>query len=273
MTYGKLLGSGELWVMVYQGVGPRLETCNKNGTRLELPGDGPVLPVRLPLWRMPGASREGRGFLLEAPKGGAQPQAGEEDEAPGGTNAGGETLKQASNLAVLTGEGAERRDEDDGQDAAEHAVRGPPAPAGFDGIAAGQHEEANGDGRNGHESEDLMDRRVQGRRGEGHPSWRIACWVLGEEPIDDEGQSLECPQDRIPRRARAAFEKDAPGEGGPDRDRAEDHKVELLDPSTRPQAECADGLLPGIVVGAGGPFDQIDRRKEEGTKCSTGQPH
>ena len=52
------------------------------------------------------------------------------------------------------------------------------------------------------------------------------------------------------------------GEHCEDDDYAENDEIDLLHQAARTQAECADGLLPGAVVGTGGTLDQIGDRKK-----------
>ena len=94
------------------------------------------------------------------------------------------------------------------------------------------------------------------------PWWIAIARILREDRNSQESHSFDTTDEGIPGRAHGTFENLAPDKSRPEDAHSTESEIGLLYLATRTQAECADGLLPGAVVGTGDTLDQIGDRKK-----------
>ena len=97
-------------------------------------------------------------------------------------------------------------------------------------------------------------------------------WIVNEDADPKEPQALDTMDHGIPKPTYSAA-KDAPPDEREQQDaRTTQEKVGALDPAQGTETQRADGLLPGVIVGAGRTFDHIDNQEEHCSRDPEGEP-
>src|SRR5215469_1500775 len=112
----------------------------------------------------------------------------------------------------------------------------------------------------------------RGSRPDWCPRWIAVARILREDGNRNESRSLDTTDEGIPGRADTTFEDLAPDKSQPEDAHSAEGKIRLLYPAARTQAERADSLLPGIIAGAGGSFNEVADREKHGSSYPAGQP-
>ncbi len=101
--------------------------------------------------------------------------------------------------------------------------------------------------------------------------WVTQKWIGHEEAGTDEAESEEAQQERSPGGTFAWVQHAPESDGKAEHEDAAEEEVGDLHPASFAQAERADKVVPGAVVGARGPFDEEHDDEEQRTECATGK--
>jgi hypothetical protein len=166
----------------------------------------------------------------------------EEDGQPEhGVDGAGEAFEDAGHTSAPTRE-PKGRDEDQREETGREGEGRPIPPDRIGREAARQDETADGEPEDHDDRCGVVQLPVEAGRRRRHPRWIPVPGVLGEDPIDDESDSDDCPRDRKGEAGSCAFEETAPTERREDHEHAEQGEVLPLERAPRSEAERADWL-------------------------------
>ena len=116
------------------------------------------------------------------------------------------------------------------------------------------------------------DQEAQRHRRDDEDQARRMDRIVDEDADPKESHALATMDNGIPKSAYSAAEDASPDEREQKDARTTQEKVGALDPAQGTETQGADGLLPGVIAGAGRTFDQIDDQEEHRSPDPEGEP-